>query len=74
MSARPPKFHVGSHVKGCLIKMITMINIKYFLLHCPRFDLIRIGVFSQLAVVPGLDMTSMDSKICVNFSCAELQI
>ena len=35
---------------------------EHFLLHCPQFDLMRADLFSQLADVPGLDITSMDSK------------
>ena len=35
---------------------------EHFLLHCPQFDLMRTDLFSQLADVPGLDITSMDSK------------
>ena len=33
-----------------------------FLLHCPKFDFMRTDLLSQLADVPGLDITSMDSK------------
>ena len=34
----------------------------HFLLHCSQFDLMLTDLFSQLADVPGLDITSMDSK------------
>ena len=35
---------------------------EHFLLHCPQFDFVRTDLFSQLADVPGLDITSTDSK------------
>ena len=35
---------------------------EHFLLHCPQFDLMRTDFFSQVADVPGLDITSIDSK------------
>ena len=45
---------------------------EHFLLHCPQFNLMCMGLFSQLAVVAGLDITSMDSNdFCY---CTEIQI
>ena len=37
-------------------------NSEHFLIHCSQFDLMRTDLFSQLADVPGLDISSMDSK------------
>ena len=35
---------------------------EHFLLHCPQFGLERMDLFRQLAEVPDLDITDMDSK------------
>ena len=36
-------------------------NDEHFLLHCPQFGLQRMDLFHQLAEVPDLDITDMDS-------------
>lgn len=35
---------------------------EHFLLHCPRFDTMRRDLLGQLSDIPGIDITSMDSK------------
>ena len=47
---------------------------EHFLLHCPQFDLMRKDLFSQLADVRGLDITSMDSKDLCELLLYGLQI
>ena len=33
-----------------------------FLLHCPRFEMMRRNLLGQLSDIPGIDITLMDSK------------
>ena len=62
----PPNEHRFRHSFDCLSPRCVCgmgnEDSEHFLLHCPQFDLMRTDLFSQLADVHGLDITSMDSK------------
>ena len=48
-----------------------------FLLHCPRFEMMLNDLLGQLSDVPGIDITSMDSKsLCqlLLFGCTNLTV
>ena len=37
-------------------------DLEHFLLHCPRFEMMRGDLLCQLSHIPGIDITLMDSK------------
>ena len=75
---RPLNEHRFRHNFDCLSPLCVCgtgsEDSEHLLLHCPLFDLMRTNLFSQLAHVPALDITSMIQKICVNYFCTELNI
>ena len=55
------RHHFDCFSPRCLCGMGEEDN-EHFLLHCPQFGLERMDLFRQLAEVPDLDITDMDSK------------
>ena len=48
---------------------------EHYLLHCPKFDLIRAYLFGQLSEIPALDIDGMNSKILCSlllYGCSQL--
>ena len=58
--------HKFRHKFDCLSPCCTcgeaIEDNEHFLLHCPRFEMMRGDLLRQLSDFPGIDITLMDSK------------